>query len=64
MGAGAGYTIEVSDAKVVSSVDVSTFTLEKDGGYCTATVPCDVKQKKCRRLVSVRLRMLRLLCHL
>ena len=43
MGAGAGYTIEVSDAKVVSSVDVSTFTLEKDGGYCTATVPCDVK---------------------
>lgn len=43
MGAGAGYTIEVNDAKVVSSVDVSTFTLEKDGGYCTATVSCDVK---------------------
>ena len=43
MGAGAGYTIKVSNVKRPSTIDISDFTITKDSGYCTAEVPCNVK---------------------
>lgn len=43
MGAGAGYTIKVSNVERPSTIDISDFTITKDSGYCTAEVPCNVK---------------------
>lgn len=42
---GAGYTIEVSDCNFESMANISAqdITLEKEGGYCSANIKCDIK---------------------
>ena len=42
MGAGAGYTIEVKDARIVGDIQINSFDVEESGNWQITTVSCVV----------------------
>ena len=42
MGAGAGYTIETKDVKIVGDIAINSFEVEQDGSWLVAKVDCNV----------------------